>query len=396
MAYTINKSNGEILISLPDGTLDTTLGINLVGRNYVGYGELHQENFVRLLENFADDTRPLRPLVGQLWYDTSIQALKYYNGSTFKPISNTSVSPQSPTNTQVGDAWWDTANQKLRVWNGTSWSEIGPFINTSGYTTVADARSSLSAVAGRGNYNSETGVFTIPTDTDQLLNSAGYITVEQARDSLTSGTGISYNRVNGNISVNLSAGTGVTVIGENISIGQDVSTEATPAFAGIAKSGSPGVGDIGTPGNRFETVYAEVFSGTSTTAQYADVAERFHSDRKYYPGTVVRLGGTAEITAEHEEASNEVFGVISTRPAHLMNASAGTNDTHPAVAISGRVPVRVVGAVRKGQRLISAGKGLARGAMPNEVTALNIIGRSLEDKTSDSEGVVEAIVRLNS
>jgi hypothetical protein len=396
MAYTINKSNGEVLISLPDGTLDTTLGINLVGRNYVGYGELHQENFVRLMENFADDTRPTRPLVGQLWYDTSAQSLKYYNGSTFKPISNTSVSTQSPTNTQVGDSWWDTGAQKLRVWNGTSWSEIGPFVNTSGYTTVADARSSLSAVAGRGNYNSATGVFTIPTDTSQLINSANYITVEQAKNALASGTGISYDRTNGSISVNLVGGDGVTVVGETISIGQDIGTDATPAFAGINKSGTPGVGNIGTPGNRFETVYAETFSGTSTTAQYADVAERFHSDKKYQPGTVVRLGGSAEIMAEHEDASNEVFGVISTNPAHLMNAAAGTNDTHPAVAISGRVPVRVVGAVRKGQRLISAGNGLARGAHHKEITALNIIGRSLEDKISDSEGVVEAIVRLNS
>ena len=168
MAYTINKSNGELLISLPDGTLDTTLGINLVGRNYVGYGELHQENFVRLMENFADDVRPARPLVGQLWYDTSTQSLKYYNGSTFKPISNTNISSQTPTNTQIGDAWWDIANQKFRVWNGTGWSEIGPFVNTTGYTTVDDARSSLSTVPGRGGYNSETGVFTIPTDTNQL------------------------------------------------------------------------------------------------------------------------------------------------------------------------------------------------------------------------------------
>jgi hypothetical protein len=396
MAYTINKSNGELLISLPDGTLDTTLGINLVGRNYVGYGELHQENFVRLMENFADDVRPARPLVGQLWYDTSMQSLKYYNGSTFKPISNTNISSQAPTNTQIGDAWWDIANQKFRVWNGTGWSEIGPFVNTSGYTTVDDARSSLSTVPGRGDYNSETGVFTIPTDTDQLINSAGYIDINEARNALTSGTGISYDRTNGSISVNLVGGTGVTIVGDNISIGQNVDTEATPAFAGINKSGSPGVGNIGTPGNRFETVYAEVFSGTSTTAQYADVAERFHSDKKYHPGTVVRLGGPAEITAEHEEASNEVFGVISTRPAHLMNAAAGTNETHPAVAISGRVPVRVIGPIQKGQRLISAGNGLARGARHDEITALNIIGRSLEDKTSDNEGVVEAIVRLNS
>jgi hypothetical protein len=76
-------------------------------------------------------------------------------------------------------------------------------------------------VPGRGDYNSETGVFTIPTDTDQLINSAGYIDINEARNALTSGTGISYDRTNGSISVNLVGGTGVTIVGDNISIGQN-------------------------------------------------------------------------------------------------------------------------------------------------------------------------------
>jgi hypothetical protein len=88
--------------------------------------------------------------------------------------------------------------------------------------------------------------------------------------------------------------------------------------------------------------------------------------------------------------------VISTRAGFLMNGDAGSNETHPAIAVNGRVPVRIIGTVRKGDRLVSAGMGLARAAKRTEITAFNVIGRSLEDKITDSEGTVEAIVRLNS
>jgi hypothetical protein len=146
----------------------------------------------------------------------------------------------------------------------------------------------------------------------------------------------------------------------------------------------------------FANVWAGTFRGTSITAQYADLAERFESDRPYEPGTVVALGGVAEITAVVEDLSEDVFGVISTRAAYLMNDGAGSNQTHPPVAVSGRVPVRVVGKIKKGDRLVSAGNGLARAANKYEMTPWNVIGRSLHDKYDNSEGTVEAIVKLNS
>jgi len=154
--------------------------------------------------------------------------------------------------------------------------------------------------------------------------------------------------------------------------------------------------NLGSSTQKFNTVYATTFNGTSTQATYADVAERFAADQEYAPGTVVALGGVAEITSAVEDGSDEVFGVISTAPAHLMNAGAGNDITHPAVAISGRVPVRVIGKVRKGQRLISAGNGLARAAERHELTGFNVIGRSLENKITDDVDTVETIVRLNS
>jgi hypothetical protein len=149
--------------------------------------------------------------------------------------------------------------------------------------------------------------------------------------------------------------------------------------------------NLGSTGMWFNTFY-----GVSVQAQYADLAERFETDQPYDPGTVVALGGVKEITAATDELSEDVFGVISTRAAYLMNGAAGSDITHPPVAVNGRVPVRVIGPIRKGDRLVSAGNGLARAGAKHELSAFNVIGRSLEDKLDADEGTIEAIVKLNS
>jgi hypothetical protein len=154
--------------------------------------------------------------------------------------------------------------------------------------------------------------------------------------------------------------------------------------------------NLGSSSYRWTNVYAQTFVGQASSALYADLAERFEADQSYVPGTVVQLGGPAEITAAMDELSDDVFGVISTQAAYLMNAGAGDNITHPPVAVQGRVPVRVVGSVKKGDRLVSAGNGLARAASRSEITSFNVIGRALQDKTTTDEGTIEAIVRLNS
>jgi hypothetical protein len=150
-----------------------------------------------------------------------------------------------------------------------------------------------------------------------------------------------------------------------------------------------GVGNIGTSTTGFNTVHAK-----ATSAQYADMAERFHADAEYTPGTIVELGGVNEITLCVEELSNKVFGVVSTQPAYLMNGNAGSNATHPPIAMSGRVPVNVMGFVTKGDRLVSAGNGTARAANLDEITSFNVIGRALESKTDEGIGSIEAIVKI--
>jgi len=135
-------------------------------------------------------------------------------------------------------------------------------------------------------------------------------------------------------------------------------------------------------------------SGNQIDANYADMAERFAADYEYEPGTVVELGGSAEITMSKQDLSETVFGVISTKAAYLMNSRAGTDATHPPVAMTGRVPVNCVGIIHKGDRLVSAGNGKARAARPGEAGSFNVIGRSLQDKLNTDEGLIEAIVTI--
>ena len=144
-------------------------------------------------------------------------------------------------------------------------------------------------------------------------------------------------------------------------------------------------------------IRCNVIHATSTSAQYADVAERFEADAPMAEGAVVIVGGDAEITEVNSELSQDVFGVISTQPAYAMNAGAGNSDSHPFVAMTGRTPVRVTGAVTKGQRLVSSSvKGTARAVATGEtISPFNVIGRALENKTDASIGLVNCAVRTN-
>jgi len=140
-----------------------------------------------------------------------------------------------------------------------------------------------------------------------------------------------------------------------------------------------------------------VMHATATSAQYADIAERFAADAPMAEGAVVMLGGSQEITETTEDKSAKVFGVISTQPAYMMNNMAGNNESHPFVAMTGRTPVRVSGPVNKGDRLVSSSiKGTARAvADSEEINPFHVIGRALESKTDAGIGMVNCVVRTN-
>jgi hypothetical protein len=126
MAYVINKFSGEQLVVLQDGTLDTSTSLNLVGRNYVGYGESQNENFVFLLENFANDAPPARPIAGQIWFNTSDATAYAYDGSQWNPIGSATVSATTPQNNNAGALWLKTPVNQLYVYTGSEWRFIGP------------------------------------------------------------------------------------------------------------------------------------------------------------------------------------------------------------------------------------------------------------------------------
>ena len=144
-------------------------------------------------------------------------------------------------------------------------------------------------------------------------------------------------------------------------------------------------------------IRANVVHAVATSAQYADVAERFEADAPMSAGAVVEVGGDAEITETTSDLSENVFGVISEQPAYAMNAAAGNNETHPFVAMTGRTPVRVTGAVTKGQRLVTSSvKGCARAVATGEsISPFNVIGRALESSSDTGIKLVNCAVRTN-
>lgn len=178
----------------------------------------------------------------------------------------------------------------------------------------------------------------------------------------------------------LVAGAGINVSSATGAV--TVSQTTNPTFASIAHSGTTGVGDIGSSSNTFGTVYA-----TATSAKYADVAENYKADAQYEPGTVVAFGGTHEVTVA-EDGTRKVAGVVSTDPAYLMN-SCCDSEFVVAVALQGRVPVKVRGKVEKGDMMVSAGSGFAR-ADYNPILG-SVIGKALED-FNGIEGVIEVVV----
>jgi len=139
-------------------------------------------------------------------------------------------------------------------------------------------------------------------------------------------------------------------------------------------------------------IRANVVHATATAAQYADLAERYATDTPLETGEVVSLGGNEEITKCMDDKSDAVFGVVSDAPAYLMNSEAGNNDTHPAIALKGRVPVRVTGKGSAGDRIVSGSYGTARVAQPGEATTFNTLGRLIKHKYNEETALTECVI----
>ena len=139
-------------------------------------------------------------------------------------------------------------------------------------------------------------------------------------------------------------------------------------------------------------IRANVLHATSTAAMYADLAERYATDTPVEVGDVIMLGGTEEVTKCNDELSDAVFGVVSESPAVLMNAQAGNNDSHPMIALKGRVFVKVIGTAQAGDRIVSAGNGEAKAASISECTVFNVLGRIINTKYSEETQLTECVI----
>ena len=127
MSYTITLTNGSTFATIPDGTINTSSSMTLVGKNYAGYGQFANDNIIRLLQNGANTTAPGAPIQGQLWYDQTTGTMKMYTGSIFKIISGATASSTAPAVSSVaGDLWYDTVNAQLNVYTGAAWILVGP------------------------------------------------------------------------------------------------------------------------------------------------------------------------------------------------------------------------------------------------------------------------------
>ena len=401
MAYTIVKSDGTVLTTIADGTINTTsTSQGLPGRNYAGYGQTLDTNIVHQLENFADVNPPDNPIRGQLWYNTNTQVLLVCptdgetNPANWFALTST-ASGGTTTFGQVTVTGNLQANNITATNNVTGANGIFTNISVSANANIA-VGNTTSAILGTANTTSITS---------GSNTTAGSLTGTWTANGGASGN--SFVITNGNLFIANTASAGIKSDFYYYSNGSPISFAGTYSNANVAAYLPTYNGNVlaTTLQGITLTTGANTTAGTVTgnwtlstgsrlNATYADLAERFEADAYYDAGTVVEMGGEKEITAVQYELSEDVFGVVSDTAAYLMNAGAGSDTTHPPIAVSGRVQVKVTGKVRKGQRLVSAGNGIARAANDGEATAFNVIGRSLENKIDDGAGTVEAIVTI--
>ena len=514
MAFTINKTDGTVLTTITDGTVDNTTELALIGKNYAGYGELLNENQVKLLENFANTeaNAPTKAIAGQLFYNTTASQLQVYDGTAFKTVSGSIVNPTQPSTGVEGDVWFDSTNNQLYAYNGTTGVLIGPAAASgegqSGaiVTTLTDTGGTLrpvvqfttsdviiaiasnetftpaSTVTGfsqikkgvtlstnisdnkfqgtatdsdslggiaAANYlrsnadDTSVGTLTIQNDASLVLGADGDFTITQSGNNTTlknvtedgdilfnvndGGSDLTALTITGSnrqvtVATNLTVTGDLSVLGTTQTITATQTTIADP-FIVLNQGASSPDNDIGLMFDRGGSNVAIIWdesadefamintsdSGgtygdigidsyatlrvTATTAQYADLAERYEADEPMEYGDVVKIGGDKEITKTTENQDPDVFGVVSQNPAYKMNADAGSDETHPYVALTGRVPVKLTGPVKKGQYVVASsepGVAIAIDGRPEKV--YSILGRSLQESNDNDIKYVEITV----
>ena len=416
MPYILNKTSGSVVATVQDASLDTTTDLTFLGRNFAGYGETQNENFLKLLENFANTTAPTKPIEGETWYSTIDKRLSVFDGISWKSIANLEINTISPLSTKTpltGDLWFNKTQQQLYAFNGSDYILIGP---PSGADTKAQWRGSyeysvlggldapkynIKAVIG---VNDEVVAITSAESYDLIEGSDSYPTyptVTRMHKGINllgadpdTGSSEAYNNYFwGSAAHSLRSNTSTYTAGLTYTTNTaSTNVYCVPFLNTVTSNGSSLVYiDAGVSYNPYtKTLATSIFSGVATSARYADLAERYEADAVYDEGTVLVIGGVKEVTVTTVFADTRVAGIVSKNPAYMMNSEAGTDETHPYIALKGRVPCKVMGYIEKGDLLVtSAHPGYATAA--KSVAAGAVIGKALESQ-SEGFGVIEVLV----
>ena len=441
MPYVIKKSDGTTLLTLGDGLIDNaSSSLTFVGKNVSNYGLIQNENFIYLLENFANNTPPGNALTGQTWFDVQNLVLKVNNGIDWKPTAILDFSETPPISPAPGYLWFDKTRQQLFInssTSGTDYTLIGPetvfgfdvtklvsksilgtdnqqhpiieivvngeilgvISNTEFFVDSSNPISGINQIF-RGitakNYTTKDFPFIGRSTTSDFAYTASTST------NIAGGLrgSIPYQTTNGATTfVTIPPTTGYVLASSPT---EPRWVELSKASAGYANTATGSLSLLNGAQTQFifastastastiverdgdASIWANVIHGVATTAQYADLAEKYLADQEYEIGTVVMVGGAKEITAA--TVGSRALGVISENPAYMMNSEleGGTY-----VALKGRVPVKVSGEVKKGDRLMSGNDGYAI-SVPSPCTEVFAI--ALETNADAGLKTIEAVI----
>ena len=288
------------------------------------------------------------------------------------------------------------ANTNFVIQNGVTvgalsiWAANGDVTSSGNITTLGAVQITGYHTGAIGANTPNTGAFTTLTATN-TANFQGTITAATVNATTIGNAATALSGTSLAVAGTITAATMyATTMGNSATVftassstlTNSISVNSANGVTAIVNGGTSGTGNIGASGATFNTVFAK-----ATTAQYADLAECYAGDADYEPGTVLEFGGNDEVTIA-SDGSASVAGVVSTNPAHLMNSAIDAN--YPvAVALTGRVPTKVISTVRKGQMMISAGNGFAKAESSPSVGT--VIGKSLENFDGET-GIIEVVV----
>ena len=411
--YIVNTTNGNIAAVINDGVADTTTDLSLIGKNYANYGELVNENFVRLLENFANTTAPTKPLTGQLYYNTDSKKLMVYNGLIFKHLNGVNVSVSEPTQNVTGDMWYDSTNGQLKIYITNAWQVLYPSYNTTQGKTGTFAETindnlgfphTISSIYVSGTRVAifATEAFSPNPSLDSFASLgeglnlpsiyAYYGNANLALTSLTlngvTDTQFLRSDIDTEASANLTV-TGNLIVSSDSFIDANVSVLNSLDASDIVVTNQLVATDITTGGAATPGVLTGDWAlsyGSQLSSTYADLAEKYVADCELSPGMVVVFGGEAEITVTDKYADHRFAGIVSLNPAFVMNEDADGYD----IALTGRVPCRVKGPVAKGDVLTTSSiAGAAEKLDPKHFVPGCVIGKAMEDWDGDRVKIIE-------